>query len=141
MKKLTVQFDGGCRTSHGIAAGAAVVLDEEGNELGTDAHLLRQTTTPVAEYTGLIVGLQLAERLGATHVLALGDAELIVRHVNGVYQCHKPHLRSMLDLVHLLMARFEECEVREFPKAGPKHKRRFGNARADQLANECMDAA
>lgn len=144
--KLVCHFDGGCRQAKGIAAGAAVLYDEQGNELATRSRLLRGVTTPIAEYTGLHLGLELAaEHAGAdvalVHVLALGDAELIVRHVDGRYQCRKATLRAMLDMAHLLMRPFASCEVREFPKAGPHGKRRWGNERADQLATECMDAA
>lgn len=126
--------------ARGIAAGAAVAYDEQGKELGTKSHFLEHVTTPVAEYTGLILALQLAYELGATHVTVLGDAELVVRHVDGRYQCRQPHLQPILELVRRHMARFETCVVREFPKAGPKHKRRYGNARADELASECMEA-
>lgn len=139
--KLVAHFDGGCRHNGHIAAGAAVVFDEHGNELATRSHLLRGTTVPVAEYTGLLLALQLAIELGGTHVTILGDAELIVRHVDGRYACKKPHLKPLLELARSYIARFEHCEVREFPKAGPKMKRRYGNERADQLANEAMDAA
>lgn len=138
--KLTAHFDGACSTSRGIAAGAAVIYDEQGNELATRAHFLERTTTPVAEYTGLILALQLARELGGTEVTILGDAELIVRHVDGRYVCRQKHLQPLLEMVRIHMRAFESCVVREFPRAGPKMKRRYGNARADQLAGECMEA-
>lgn len=138
--KITCHFDGGYSIGRNIGAGAAVAYDEQGNELGTRALALRNSTTPIAEYTGLILALQLAHDLGGTDVTVLGDAELIVRQVDGRYQCRQPRLQAMLELAHHHMARFERCIVREFPKAGPKNKRRWGNVRADQLAGECMDA-
>lgn len=143
--RLIIHFDGGCSTAKGIAAGAAVLYDEQGNELATRTQFLERVTTPVAEYTALHLGLALAAEyagaeVGQTHVLALGDAELIVRHVDGRYRCTKPHLQAMLAMVKLLMRPFASCEVREFPKAGPQNKRRWGNERADQLASECMEA-
>lgn len=139
--QVTVHFDGGCRTKAGLAAGAAVVYDEVGSELMTRSHVLRETTTPVAEYTGLILGLTMARELRAKDVTAMGDAELIVRQVNGVYKCLKPHLIPLLAYVHTLQGMFESCVIVEFPKAGPQMKRRHGNARADELANAAMDAA
>lgn len=141
MKHITIHFDGGARPKIGVYAGAAVAYDDDGVELATRAQLMRDVTVPIAEYTGLILGLNLARELEATHVDVLGDAELIVRQVDGRYACRNARLRPLLAMVKLLMEPFEECRVREFPKAGPKMKRRWGNERADQLANECMDGA
>lgn len=137
--RVIIHFDGGCRISVGRAAGGAVVYDEAGNELAARARYVPGKTTPEAEYTGLILGMETALELGATDVDILGDAELIVRHVNGVYQCRRPHLRVLLHRVWELGGKFEKRRIREFPKAGPKNKRRHMNVRADELANDCMD--
>lgn len=101
---------------------------------------LQHVTVPQAEYTGLCLAFSMAYELGATSVEALVDAELIARHLNGAYQVRSFKLRPYYDVAKAWMAVFESCVVREFPKAGPKNKRRFGNARADQLANEAMDS-
>lgn len=143
--KLVAHWDGGCSIAKGIAAGAAVLYDETGSELATRAIFLTRVTTPIAEYTALHTALRLAaEYAGAradqVDLLALGDAELIVRHVDGRYACRQPHLQPMLKLAHMLMQPFGRCEVREFPKAGPQMKRRYGNERADELAGACMQA-
>lgn len=136
---VVIQFDGGCSMKHGIAAGAAVAYTEDGVELARRAVFLVDATTPIAEYTGLIVGLQLASELRATRVKAWGDAELIVRHVDGRYRCRSESLRGPLELVWRLMASFESCEVLEFPKAGPQLKRRHSNVAADALAARAME--
>lgn len=137
--KVLVHFDGGCRTSMGIAAGAAVVYDEAGNELKHAAKVLHRTTTPVAEYTGLILGLRMASELGAREVECMGDAELIVRQVDGRYNCTKQHLMLLRNEVWRLGGLFDKAIIREFPKGGPQNKRRHGNVRADALAGEAMD--
>lgn len=142
-------FDGACSMKRGLAAGAAVLYDETGNELATDSHLLRGCTTPVAEYSGLHLALRLAAthagaQAALTHLTVLGDAELIVRQVDGRYRARDPRLAAMRDLAHLMMRSFASCEVLEFPRTpGPngKLKRRWSNARADELAGRCMDAA
>jgi ribonuclease HI len=137
--KVVVHFDGGCRASKGLAAGGAVVYDTAGNELAARARFVPGKTTPEAEYTGLILGLETALELGGTDVVAWGDAELIVRHVDGRYQCKAAHLRPYLHKVWELGSRFEHRQVMEFPKAGDKNKRRHLNVRADELANLAMD--
>lgn len=142
--KLVIQFDGGCSTQKGIAAGAAVLIDEEGAELAWGARFLQGVTTPMAEYTGLHVGLELAAAYAGSQasqasILALGDSELVIRQINRTYRCRLVHLQLMLNFTDVLMRPFAAVEVREFPKAGPKNKRRFGNARADHIAGVCMD--
>lgn len=138
--KLIVHFDGACSLGRGIAGAAAVAYDETGIELGFRKHSLRRVTTPVAEYTGLHLALQLAYDLGGTDVTVMGDAELIVHHYNEVYQCRKAHLRPLLAMSYALAERLPQVKVTLFPKAGPKKKRRFGNERADELAGEAMEA-
>ncbi len=147
---LTVHFDGACSLKREVGAGAAVLYDAEGTELAYRAvYVSRSThglvTTPICEYMALHVGLMLAAdsvryNMHNCNVLLLGDAELIVRQVDGRYACRKPYLVFMLERTRELMARFNSCEVREFPKAGPKMKRRWGNARADVIAKMCVDA-
>lgn len=139
-------FDGACSMKRGLAAGAAVLYDDAGTELAVDSHLLRDCTTPVAEYVGMHLALRLAAAhagadVASAHLTVLGDAELVVRQVDGRYRALDPRLAAMRDLAHLLMRPFASAVVRELPKAGPKNKRRFGNQRADELAGQCVAAA
>lgn len=143
--EVVVHWDGGCSLKRGVAAGAAVVYSPAGEVLAERAKfMVRQDglklTTPMAEYTALTVGLHAAFELGATSVVAWGDAELVVRQVDGRYRCKDDRLLPMLGLVHVLMGRFQHVEVREFPKGGPRHKRRWLNVAADALASECIAA-
>lgn len=140
--KVIAYFDGGCL--HKVrAAGAAVVFDEEGNELGRRAHYMygEWTTTNISEYCGLLLALELSHELGADEVRVLGDSELIIRHFNGVYQCRKEHLKPWLAQVIVASKMFRVCTVAELPKSGKNHKRRNGNSVADALATACMRAA
>lgn len=144
---VTIFFDGGTRVHHGIAAGAAVVLDDDGKELGTAALFLDgETRNNVAEYTGLIIGLQLALALGATQAHAYGDSELVLRQVNDVYQTKKAHLIPLRNRARELGWKFSGgIAFKEIPKArkiGSKSqelRRRNGNERADRLCSETMD--
>ena len=138
--RVIIKCDGGCASGGAVAAGAAIAYDESGRELGRGAKFLTGVTTPVAEYMGLLTGLQLAIEHGATSVVAWMDAELVVRQVDGRYRCRNERLRPMLGLVKSYMARFDHAEVKELPKAGNHNKRRHTNADADALATECMSA-
>lgn len=137
--RVVGHFDGGARKNVAIAGAGAVVYDVDGRELAARAQFLRGVTVPEAEYTGLILVMATAIELGATELLAMGDAELVVRQVNGLYQCKALNLQPFLASVRAWFPLFNDVEVREFPKAGPKNKRRWGNARADELANMAMN--
>jgi ribonuclease HI len=138
--KIVVQFDGACSMQRCIAAGAAVAFTEDGVLIAERAKFLRDVTTPIAEYSALILGLQLALELSATEVECWGDAELIVRQVDGRYRAKDERLKVLRGQVRALMKRFNIASVREMPKAGPKNKRRHGNVKADALASECMNS-
>jgi ribonuclease HI len=121
-------------------AGAAVAYNTSGVKVAERARIVRDGTVPICEYTGLIVGLRLAVDLGADEVECWMDAELVAHHVNRVYECKKDSLRPYLSQVDELLLLFSVAKVKLFPKAGPRHKRRFLNAKADRLAAECSKA-
>lgn len=138
--KVTIFFDGGTRISHGHAAGGAVVYGAGQVELAAVAkYLPHETTNNVAEYTGLLVGLEAAFILGATDVTVYGDSELVVRQVRGDYEARKSHLRVLRDEAWDLGGRFQSVEIKETPRGGKNNKRRNNNERADELCNISMD--
>jgi ribonuclease HI len=131
MTKIVIHSDGS-RT-----AGAAVAYDLTGVKLAERARVVVDGTVPICEYTGLIVGMRLARDLGATEVECWMDAELVARHATGEYACRDAKLKPYLAQVRSLQAEFEAAEIRLFPKAGPRMKRRHMNVEADALAAEC----
>lgn len=137
--KVYAFFDGGNRRADQVGAGAAVIYDEQGNEIATRARFLEgDITNNVAEYTGLHVALELAAEVGATDVHIFGDSEVIVRQVTDVYQVHKPHLRPLRARALELARVFERVKIEESPR-GKTNRRRDNNARADELCTKCMN--
>ena len=61
-------MDGGARGNPGPAAAAAVVSGGDGEVLDETAVVLGRATNNVAEYRGLLLGLDRARALGATEV-------------------------------------------------------------------------
>ncbi|RHY23937.1 hypothetical protein DYB26_011873 [Aphanomyces astaci] len=53
------------------------------------------TTNNIAEYDGLIHGLQLAADMGFTHLTIFGDSQLVLRQMQGVYHLRHPGLREL----------------------------------------------
>jgi ribonuclease HI len=131
--KVVVHVDGGARGNPGPAAAAAVLSTPAGDVLDEATALLGTATNNVAEYRGLLLGLERARALGATEVEVVNDSELVAHQVNGRYRVKHPDLvplhRAALDALD----GFASWSVRPVPRAQ--------NAAADALVNQALDAA
>lgn len=129
-------FDGGSRGNPGLAGCGAALFPPGGRgpPLDTASAYLGTATSNEAEYQGLILGLSLALRNGATDVAICGDSKLVVNQLNGVWAIRNPRLARLLAVVKGdLLPRFTRWDVR--------HVYREANCTADALANEAMDSA
>lgn len=128
---LTVFSDGGSRGNPGKSACAAILYDAEGDELLRRSKTLGVTTNNVAEYEGVILGMELARDLGATELHLKLDSELVVRQLNEEYKVKSPALKPLyLQAVRLLGS---------FPKATVSYVPRRENKEADKLVNKTLD--
>ena len=64
----------------------------DGDVLDETAVALGRATNNVAEYRGLLLGLDRARALGATEVDVVNDSELVAKQVNGEYKVKSPEL-------------------------------------------------
>jgi ribonuclease HI len=131
--KVVVHVDGGARGNPGPAAVAAVASTPEGEELAERNAYIGEATNNVAEYRALLLGLELARKLGATEVEVVNDSELVARQIGGEYKVKHAGLKPL----------FIEAmrELRGFDKWAVRPVRREQNPRADELVNEALDAA
>lgn len=130
--KLVVHVDGGARGNPGPAAAAAVLSTPDG-EVVDEAHVaLGVATNNVAEYRGLLLGLERARALGASEVEVVNDSELVARQVNGLYKVKHPDMRPLHAHALSALKDFERWTVRSVPRAQ--------NADADALVNQALDA-
>jgi len=129
--KLTLYADGGARGNPGPAGSGAVLLDEDGRVVAEIAHFLGHATNNVAEYTGLIIGLEEAEMRGATELHVRMDSLLVVRQMQGRWKIKHPGLRPLALRAGELLARFPVRTIEHVPRAQ--------NALADVLVNRAID--
>lgn len=101
-----------------------LVIFEEGKKLGA-------VTNNIAEYTGLIKGLEAALARGATGITVKSDSELMVRQLNGIYKVKTPHIKVLFDEAQTLLKKFSSTHI--------LHIRREENKRADKLCNQALD--
>ena len=125
-------MDGGARGNPGPAAIGAVVSDADGGELLAEGRYIGESTNNVAEYKGLLLGLELARSLGATDVEVINDSELVARQIGGQYKVKNATLKPLFEQAMAELRGFDSWSVRNVPRAQ--------NARADELVNEALDA-
>jgi ribonuclease HI len=129
--KVVVHVDGGARGNPGPAAAAAVVSTPDGEVLDEASELLGPATNNVAEYRGLLLGLDRARALGATEVDVVNDSELVAYQLTGRYKVKHPDLRPLHAQALERLAAFGAWSIRPVPRAR--------NAHADRLVNEALD--
>ena len=105
--KVVVHVDGGARGNPGPAAVAAVAAGPDGGVLREASELIGHTTNNVAEYRALLLGLRLAEELGASEVEVVNDSQLVARQVGGQYKVKHAGLRPLYLEAMAALARFE----------------------------------
>ena len=105
-KRWVVHMDGSS-TYH--ACGIGVILQSpEGDKLKHKVRLQYQVTNNEVEYKAFLKGLELAKSLKAKSILVLGDSQLIMGQVNGMYEAKEERMRKYLNRVMRLMKRFEK---------------------------------
>ncbi|MCR6713161.1 MAG: bifunctional RNase H/acid phosphatase [Demequina sp.] len=129
--RLIVEADGGSRGNPGEAGFGAVVRDESGAVLAERAGYLGIATNNVAEYSGLIAGLEAAAAIAPHAAVEVRmDSKLVIEQMNGRWKIQHPDMRS-------LAARAREVVGdREVTFDWIPRER---NKAADALANEAMD--
>jgi ribonuclease HI len=133
-RRLVVEADGGSRGNPGVAGYGALVRDAQtGTVLVERAAPLGLVTNNVAEYRGLLLGLERARELGASEVEVVNDSELVAKQVNGIYKVKHPDMKPLHAAALQALRGFERWSIRSVPRAQ--------NADADALVNQALDAA
>ena len=126
-----LRCDGGARGNPGPAAYGFVLSDAGGREVEARGEFLGPVTNNVAEYRGLIAGLEAAVAHGVQALEVAMDSELVVRQMTGEYRVKNEGLKPL------------HAKARGIAMGIPKLKftavRREDNVRADQLVNETLD--
>ncbi|GAA1430688.1 bifunctional RNase H/acid phosphatase [Streptomyces thermospinosisporus] len=134
MREFIVEADGGARGNPGPAGYGAVVVDAAtGQTLVEVAEYLGVTTNNVAEYRGLLAGLEAARELDPGAVVHVRmDSKLVIEQMAGRWKIKHPDLKPLATRA-----------ARVFPpdRVSWEWIPREQNKQADRLANEAMDGA
>ena len=130
--EVVVWVDGGARGNPGPAGFGVVVTTPGGEVLAQQAEGIGWATNNVAEYRGVIAGLERARALGARRVRVRADSLLAVQQLKGAWKVRNAALQPLWAEAGRLARAFERVTFEHVP--------RERNRRADALANRAMDA-
>jgi len=130
---LKLHFDGGSRGNPGPAAVGITLVDAESNKPVHEAgYFLGRMTNNAAEYEALLRGVDVAKHLAPASLTICSDSELLVRQINGEYRVKSKTLRPLFEKARHELTAMDDWSI--------QHVRREFNQRADELANDAMDA-
>ena len=130
--EVVVWTDGGARGNPGPAGYGVVVTTPGGEVLVELAEGIGWATNNVAEYKGVIAGLQRAKAIGARRVRVRADSLLVVNQQKGLWKVKNAGLRPLWAEAGRLAGDFERVTWEHVPRERNRH--------ADALANRAMDA-
>jgi ribonuclease HI len=128
-----LMVDGAARGNPGDAGCGAVILDRNGTVVKELSRYLGHATNNVAEYEGLLMGLEALLRLGKKRIRVQSDSQLLVRQLNGEYRVKDEKLKALFQKAMSLLRQFDAYRILHVP-------REF-NKLADRLANKGIDEA
>jgi probable phosphoglycerate mutase len=128
-----VEADGGSRNNPGEAAYGAVVIDPESGEVIVEcAESIGIASNNVAEYSGLVAGLEAVRALDPeATVLVKMDSKLVVEQMSGRWKIKHPDMRALAMKARDVLP-YENVEYQWIPRAE--------NSRADALLNMVLDS-
>ena len=139
VERLIIRADGAARGNPGPAAAGAVLLDASRPDasdpgsppLAVISRPLGYQTNNYAEYTAVVLALELAVRLGAQEVELVLDSKLVVEQLAGRWKVRNPGLIGLHARAQSLLAGLRRWSAR--------HEPRERNHAADALANLALD--
>jgi ribonuclease HI len=131
--KARLSTDGGSRGNPGPAAYGYVLEAEDGTVLDSRGEAIGVATNNVAEYRGLLAGLEAALERGVEEIEVVSDSELLVKQMRGEYKVKNQTLRELVDDAESLARRLRRVTYTAV--------RREHNELADRLVNEALDSA
>ncbi|MDZ5622499.1 bifunctional RNase H/acid phosphatase [Nocardioides sp. HM23] len=130
-RSVIIEADGGSRGNPGPAAYGALLKDADTGEIiAEDGQTIGVATNNVAEYSGLIAGLKLAELYApGADIEVRMDSKLVVEQMSGRWKIKHPDMRPLA------------MEANRLAPFGTTYTwvPREQNKHADRLANEALD--
>ena len=129
---IVIYSDGGSRGNPGPSAAGYVILNNRQEVIEEGGEYLGITTNNIAEYQGVLLGLEKAIELGYKKVDFKVDSMLVVNQMKGFYKIKNRELWPVHERIRILMEKFERVTF--------THVNRQFNQLADGMVNKTLDA-
>ncbi len=133
LDKVRVYSDGGARGNPGPAAIGVLICDESGEALREHQETIGETTNNIAEYTAVLVGLEMARQLGAKQIDYYVDSELVANQLSGKYRVKMEHLKTLFRQVKEKEKSFRSVTFSQVPRT--HEKIRYVDGLVNQVLN------
>src|SRR5437660_11102659 len=107
--------DGVVRGKPGHAECGALIIDVNGKVVKELRRYLGHTNNNVAEYEGLLMGLEALLQLGKKRICVQSDSQLLVRQHNGEYRVKDEELKTLFQKAVTLLRQFDAFRIIHVP--------------------------
>lgn len=128
---FTLFFDGCSKGNPGPSGAGAVIYKNDIEIFNESKFVGNKETNNVAEYNGLIIGLDNAIKLNISNLIVKGDSNLVINQMKGDYTVKSKNLLNLFNQAKNLENKFNNVEF--------LHIYRNDNKRADELANFALN--
>lgn len=125
-----LQFDGGANPNPGPASSGAILYSPDRRPIVERGVFHQRATNNLAEYGGLLTGLQLCLSNQVRHIVVEGDSQLVVRQLTGQYKVRDPALLPHYQRIKQMVRMFEYVAIR--------HVYREDNTEADRITKDVL---
>ena len=131
MDNMTINFDGSSRGNPGLCGAGFIIYQNNKSLYEGKKFLSDNNTNNFAEYSALILSLEVCLSKNIKDIIIKGDSNLVIKQIKGEYLVKSELLLPLYNKAMKLLYNFNSYQL--------IHIRREKNGRADKLANEAVD--
>lgn len=126
-----LQFDGLCAPNPGKGTSGAILYRADGSVVFERGDYLGDSTNNIAEYTGLLIGIEECVQRKISNIRIEGDSMLVVNQISGKWQVKDSKLKVLYQSVMAMLTKY-------FKNVVIRHVYRENNKEADRITNEVI---
>ncbi|KAL0361778.1 UNVERIFIED_CONTAM: hypothetical protein Sradi_3862300 [Sesamum radiatum] len=93
-----------------------VITSPQGKDMKFVTRFDFKASNNEAKYEALVIGMRMTHEVGAQHLVAYSDSQLIVKQINGIYEAKKDNTVQYLQQIEELKIKFESSLLVQIPR-------------------------